>query len=76
MKRVDESADASRVEGEWLQLKGYLKEKWGDITDDDLDRLEGRRDQLLGYLEERTARERADLEREVDDLSRRAHYVW
>ena len=76
MKRVDPSADASRVEANWHQLKGYLREKWGDLTDDELDRMEGQREQLLGYLQERTARERAEIERDIEDLSRRAQYAW
>ena len=76
MKRVDGSAGASRIEGNWRQLKGYLKETWGDLTDDDLDRLEGRRERLVGYLEERTARRREEIERDLEDLSRRANYVW
>lgn len=68
--------DPERVEANWLQLKGLLREKWGDLTDDELDRLEGRRDQLMGHLEERTALRREELERDIDQLSRRAQYVW
>jgi uncharacterized protein YjbJ (UPF0337 family) len=36
------------IKGNWRQYKGRLKEKWGELTDDDLDRIEGKRDQLLG----------------------------
>jgi len=77
MRRVDEGdPDADRVEANWLQLKGYLREKWGELTDDDLDRAKGRKEQLVGYLEERTARERAELERDLEALSERAQYFW
>ncbi len=50
------------VEGNWNQWKGFLKEKWGDLTDDELQQLDGRRDQLAGLLQEKygIAREKAD----------------
>ena len=70
------SPSEQRVEGNWRQLKGYLREKWGDLTDDEVDRLEGRREQLVGYLEEKTGRRREELERDLEDLSRRAQYAW
>ena len=41
-----------RIEGNWKQLKGKVKEQWGELTDDDLDRIAGKRDQLAGRLQE------------------------
>ena len=51
------------IEGKWMQLKGKVKEQWGDITDDDLDRVAGSRDQLAGYIQERygIAKEEAEV---------------
>ena len=37
--------------GNWKQLKGKVKEQWGDLTDDDLDRIAGQRDQLVGKIQ-------------------------
>ena len=37
-----------QVEGNWKQFKGKVKEKWGDLTDDELDSMAGKRDQLVG----------------------------
>ncbi len=37
--------DWNRVEGNWKQFKGKVKEEWGKLTDDDLDRIAGKRDQ-------------------------------
>ena len=45
--------DWDRVEGNWKQFKGKVKEQWGDLTDDDLDRIAGKRDQLEGKIQER-----------------------
>jgi uncharacterized protein YjbJ (UPF0337 family) len=45
--------DWNRIEGNWKQFTGKIKEKWGDLTDDDLDMIEGRREQFEGKIQER-----------------------
>ena len=40
-----------RIEGNWKQLKGQVKEKWGKLTDDDFDVIGGKRDQLVGRIQ-------------------------
>ena len=42
-----------QVEGKWMQLKGVAKQKWGKLTDDDLDYISGSRDRFVGRLQER-----------------------
>lgn len=54
-----------QIKGEWNQLKGKVKEKWGDLTDDDLDRISGQKDQLLGKLQERYGYSKEKAEREI-----------
>jgi len=51
-----------RIEGTWKQFKGRIKERWGRLTDDDLDIIDGRREQLLGRIQQRhgLARDEAD----------------
>ena len=51
-----------QIEGNWRQLAGKAKAKWGDLTDDDLDKVEGRREELVGRLQERygISKERAE----------------
>ncbi len=56
-----------QVEGNWKQVKGKARAKWGDLTDDDVDSVNGRREQLVGKIQERYGKERAEAEREVDD---------
>lgn len=41
------------IKGKWAQFKGDVKEKWGDLTDDDLTQIDGQRDKLAGKLQER-----------------------
>ena len=51
-----------QMEGKWNQYKGQAKEKWGNLTDDDLKVINGRRQQLVGKIQERygIAREAAE----------------
>ena len=56
------------IKGNWRNYKGRLKEKWGELTDDDLDRIEGKRDQLLGTLQNRYGRTKDAAEREVREF--------
>jgi len=52
------------VAGNWKQIKGKIKERWGEFTNDELDQLEGKRDQMIGKLQEKYgySRERAESE--------------
>lgn len=51
-----------QIEGDWKQFKGKVKEKWGKLTDDDLDVIKGKKDQLSGTLQKKygIAKEEAD----------------
>ena len=55
------------LKGDWNQLKGSVKQKWADLTDDDLTHIEGSRDKLVGRVQERYGHSKEDAEREVDD---------
>jgi len=55
-----------QVSGQWAQLKGKFKEKWGNLTDDDLDKIEGRRDQLIGKIQQRYRVPKEPVEKHVD----------
>jgi uncharacterized protein YjbJ (UPF0337 family) len=56
-----------RIEGNWKQFTGKVKEKWGDLTDDDLTSINGRRDQLEGKIQERYGYSKEQVKKEVDD---------
>jgi len=60
-----------RVEGRWKQVKGKLKERWGKLTDDDLDVIAGRREQLLGRIQERHGISKEDADRQLRDWQHR-----
>jgi uncharacterized protein YjbJ (UPF0337 family) len=54
------------LEGTWMQLKGSIREKWGDLTDDELEQVAGKRDKLAGVLQERYGYTELEAEREID----------
>lgn len=55
-----------RISGQWKQYKGKAKEKWGQLTDDEIDMIAGKRDQLIGKVQERYGIARDQAEKEVD----------
>ena len=55
------------VQGNWDQWKGKAREKWGKLTDDDVDVVEGKREQLVGKIQEKYGKTRDEAEKEVDD---------
>jgi len=61
------------IKGKWSQLSGKLKEKWGKLTDDDVNQLDGHREYLVGKLQERygIAKDKADTQ--VEEFERSLH---
>ncbi|WP_112410458.1 CsbD family protein [Rhizobium sp. BK312] len=59
--------DWNRVEGNWKQFKGKVKEQWGKLTDDDLDQIAGKWDQLEGKIRERYGFAKDRAKSDVDD---------
>ncbi len=55
-----------RIEGNWKQFKGSAKEKWGKLTDSDLDVVAGKRDQLVGRIQERYGIAKDEASKQVD----------
>lgn len=68
--------DWNRIEGNWKQLRGKVREKWGQLTDDDFDVVAGSRDQLAGRIQERYGIARDAAERQIDDWADTADDSW
>jgi len=60
--------NTDRMAGNWKQLKGKIKEKWGKLTDDDLRVIEGKQDQLAGRLQERYGFAKEQAKKEADQF--------
>lgn len=56
------------IQGNWKQLKGKLKEKYGQLTDDDLTYQEGKEDQLVGRLQQKLGKSKAEVEDMLRDM--------
>jgi uncharacterized protein YjbJ (UPF0337 family) len=56
-----------QMEGKWKQMKGSVRSKWGELTDDDVDQIAGQRDKLLGKLQERYGIARDVAEKQADE---------
>ena len=56
------------VKGNWNEIKGKLKQKYGQLTENDLIFSEGKEDELLGRLQKRLGRSKEDLRREIGEL--------
>ncbi|MBO9664697.1 CsbD family protein [Dokdonella sp.] len=59
-----------RIKGQWKQLTGKLKEKWGKLTDDDLTVAEGNSEYLAGKLQERYGIAKDEAKKQIDDFQR------
>ena len=54
--------DPRTIEGKWNELKGKLQERWGQLTQDDLQKAHDNVDQLVGLIQSRTGDARAQIE--------------
>lgn len=55
-----------RVEGNWKEFKGKVQQKWGKLTNDDLETVRGKRTELAGRLQQRYGYAKDQAEREID----------
>lgn len=57
------------LKGKWSQLRGRVKERWGNLTDDDLDVIDGHSEHLLGKLQERYGWKKEEAQQELREFS-------
>ncbi|HEV8672766.1 MAG TPA: CsbD family protein [Methylomirabilota bacterium] len=58
--------NSDTLKGQWMQLKGKIRQQWGKLTDDDISQIQGNAEQLIGKLRERYGYSREQAERELD----------
>lgn len=63
--------NTDQMDGRWKEMKGRIKEKWGQLTDDEIDQVGGKWDRLVGLVQRKYGGAREAVERDVDDLRRR-----
>lgn len=62
--------NSTTVKGDWNVTKGKLKQKWANLTDDDLLFADGKKDELLGRIQKRTGETRDAVQKAIDDAER------
>jgi len=65
---MKELVNENILEGKWNQIKGKIKQQWGELTDDDIDRIRGNRTEMIGVLQEKYGKSQAEAERELDEF--------
>ena len=60
--------NAQTLQGHWNEIRGQLKSKWGQLTDQDLEFAEGNVDQLVGNIQKKTGESREAIEKHLDRL--------
>jgi len=56
------------VKGTWNEMKGKLKQKYGQLTDDDLTYEEGREDEMYGRLQQKLGKSKDEIKKELRSL--------
>jgi uncharacterized protein YjbJ (UPF0337 family) len=57
-----------QLKGNWNEVKGKLEQKYGQLTDDDLEFAEGKDDELLGRLQQKLGKTKEELRKEIEKL--------
>ncbi|MDP2160209.1 MAG: CsbD family protein [Flavobacterium sp.] len=60
--------ETTELKGKWNELKGKLKQKYADLTDDDLLYVEGKEDELYGKIQQRVGKTKEEVKKMIDEL--------
>jgi len=59
-----------QIAGKWKQAKGQAQQKWGDLTNDDLDVIDGKREELVGKVQEKYGIAKDEAEKQVAEFEK------
>jgi len=65
-----------RIEGNWKQMKGTVRQQWAKFTDDDLEYIAGQHERFVGKIQERYGYAKDEAERQVSDWEHRVRDDW
>jgi uncharacterized protein YjbJ (UPF0337 family) len=57
-----------QIEGKWKEMKGNVRAKWGDLTDDEIDQVQGNREALEGKIQQKYGKSKEEAKKEVDEF--------
>ena len=61
------------LQGQWMQVKGKVRQQWGKLTDDDLEKIQGNAEVLIGKVQERYGKSREEAEKDLDRWFEQQH---
>ena len=67
IKDTDTKMNTLQLKGNWNIIKGKLKQKYANLTDDDLQYIEGKEDELIGRIQKRTGTTKKEVEQALDE---------
>jgi uncharacterized protein YjbJ (UPF0337 family) len=59
-----------QIKGKWHEVKGSIRAKWADLTDDDLDEMDGNREKMVGKIQQKYGVAKEEAEKQVDDWTK------
>ncbi|RYE00173.1 MAG: CsbD family protein [Sphingobacteriales bacterium] len=62
------SALQDKIKGNWNQMKGNFKQKWADLTDDELLYEEGKEDEMIGKIQKKTGESKETINKFIEDM--------
>jgi len=62
------SDTTDKIKGNWNQIKGKVKQEYGELTDDDLAYTEGKEDELIGRIQQKTGKTKEEVKNFIDKL--------
>lgn len=68
MKNANNSSTELKMKGNWNEMKGKIKQKWANLTDDDLMYQEGKEDELYGRIQKKTGKTKEEIKSWIDSL--------
>jgi len=63
------SLNAQTLQGSWNQVKGKIRDRWGELTDDELQSAKGNLEQLVGLIQRKTGETRSAIETYLDSAA-------
>ncbi|WP_295408907.1 CsbD family protein [uncultured Thiocystis sp.] len=59
-----------QITGKWHQVKGSIRAKWGELTDDEIEQLDGNREKMVGTIQEKYGIAKEEAEKQVDEWTK------
>jgi len=59
-----------QIKGKWHEVKGSIRAKWGELTDDEIEELDGNREKMVGKIQQKYGVAKEEAEKQVDDWTK------